>query len=444
MHIKSLDNQFDIIVIGAGVAGGVFACSQKNSGKKILVIERTFAEQDRIVGELLQPGGLAALRQLELEHLTEGFGAQRVEGYTLVNEKEHFSVAYTEIQEQSHGLGLRNGKFLLNIQEELRQQKNVTLLEASALNLLEENGRVVGVEYQLASSNELFQVKAPLTVISDGPMSRFREKISEVKKEVNGYFVGLVLRNINPIQVASGHVVVSGKSPVLIYPIAENEWRILVDFPGEKAPGMGEKMKQYLKDEIYGLLPLGMKQAFLDAIEGGDIKVMPNHRMKARVFKKEGAVLLGDSLNMRHPLTGGGMTATFMDIISLNKSLENCKIQNSESCSKALVNYYKTRNKEVESINILANALYKVVCDNDLKVAVFNYLKRGGNSAKGPLSLLSGLKRDKQALLMHFFKVAMQYPGDFILKPAKQIRTLNKAVGIIYPLLKDELKPSVL
>ena len=56
-------SEFDIIVIGAGVAGGVFAASQPAS-TRILVIERDLTEPDRIIGELMQPGGIQALEQL--------------------------------------------------------------------------------------------------------------------------------------------------------------------------------------------------------------------------------------------------------------------------------------------------------------------------------------------------------------------------------------------
>lgn len=436
-------NSFDIIVVGAGVAGGVFACSQKNKDLRILVIERDLAEKDRIVGELMQPGGIVALKELNLDHLLEGFDAQKIEGYTLVKNGEFFSIPYPENDLQTTGLGIRNGKFLLNIQKQLATQENITLLEGSALNLIEEEGNITGVEYQRKGYEENKIAKAPLTIVCDGPLSRFRDKMSNVTKATHGFFVGMILRNIEPIQERTGHIIVSGKSPILVYPINENEWRILVDFPGEKAPKMGEKMRKFMEDEIYNSIPAGMRKAFMKSLDDNDYKVMPNHNMKARAFKKEGIALLGDSLNMRHPLTGGGMTACFLDVITLNKALEKINVKNHTEVYNATMNYYKNRVKNVESINILANALYQVVRDEDLKEAVFTYLKKGGKHAKQPLSLLAGLNKDKQLLLLHFIKVAMQKPTDFIFSPVKQIRKINKAINIMYPILLNERKPSI-
>ena len=170
---------------------------------------------------------------------------------------------------------------------------------------------------------------------------------------------------------------------------------------------------------------------------------MPNHSMKAQAFRRKGAVLLGDSLNMRHPVTGGGMTATFNDIISLNEEIRGVDIHNADALEKAIQKYYTTRSKDVETINILANALYKVFRNDELKDACFEYLRKGGEKSWGPLSILAGVNRDKKYLLKHFFKVALQHPAHFITRPKKQMKMYKDAVGIIKPILKEEERPAL-
>lgn len=54
-----------IIIIGAGVAGASLAHSLAPKFK-VSLIERDYSEPDRIVGELLQPGGINALAELGL------------------------------------------------------------------------------------------------------------------------------------------------------------------------------------------------------------------------------------------------------------------------------------------------------------------------------------------------------------------------------------------
>ena len=55
------------MVVGAGVLGSAIAAVLSRDGRKVILIERDTSEPDRIVGELLQPGGYRALKKLGLE-----------------------------------------------------------------------------------------------------------------------------------------------------------------------------------------------------------------------------------------------------------------------------------------------------------------------------------------------------------------------------------------
>ena len=432
---------YDIVVIGAGVAGGVFAASQ-NKKLKILVVERDLSEKERIVGELMQPDGLRALAELNLQHLTKDIDAQTIEGYKLIKKDNSFTIKYAEIENGSNGLGLRNGKLLNNIRKDIQSQSHITLVEGNVVELIEDNNKVTGIKY--TNSKGEHEVNAHLTVVSDGHSSLFRTKLSKPNKHVESYFMGLILKDLNLKEPAMGHMIVSGDSPILVYPIKSNEYRILIDYPGQKPPRMGTKSIEKFKDDVSKLLPSEMIPAFHSALTNQQIQVMPNHRMKAQAFRKKGVVLLGDSLNMRHPLTGGGMTASFNDVITLNSKIAGTDLSNDELLETAINEYYNQRTPKVETINILANALYKVFRDEDLKEACFEYLKKGGKQSTGPLSILAGLNKDKKFLLKHFFKVAMQKPASFITKPKKQIRLYKNALGIIKPLLKEEDRPAMI
>jgi len=73
----------EIIIIGAGIAGSALAYSLSQT-RSVLLLERDLAEPDRIVGELLQPGGVIALNQLGLDDCLEGIDATPVEGYAVL------------------------------------------------------------------------------------------------------------------------------------------------------------------------------------------------------------------------------------------------------------------------------------------------------------------------------------------------------------------------
>lgn len=57
----------EVVIVGAGVLGSAMAAVLARDGRRVTVVERDLREPDRIVGELLQPGGYKALRELGLE-----------------------------------------------------------------------------------------------------------------------------------------------------------------------------------------------------------------------------------------------------------------------------------------------------------------------------------------------------------------------------------------
>ena len=62
-----LEEEFDVIVIGAGIAGASMAATLGKQGRKVALLERDLSEPDKIIGELLQPGGINRLKKLGLE-----------------------------------------------------------------------------------------------------------------------------------------------------------------------------------------------------------------------------------------------------------------------------------------------------------------------------------------------------------------------------------------
>lgn len=59
--------EYDLIIVGAGIVGCAAARAFGTDGRRILLLERDLSEPDRIVGELLQPGGIESLKLLGLE-----------------------------------------------------------------------------------------------------------------------------------------------------------------------------------------------------------------------------------------------------------------------------------------------------------------------------------------------------------------------------------------
>lgn len=71
---------------------------------------------------------------------------------------------------------------------------------------------------------------------------------------------------------------------------------------------------------------------------------MPNRSMPAAPLPTPGALLMGDAFNMRHPLTGGGMTVALSDIVVLHNLLKPLhNLHDASSLCKYLESFYTLR-----------------------------------------------------------------------------------------------------
>lgn len=261
------------------------------------------------------------------------------------------------------------------------------------------------------------------------------------------FFVGLLLKGATLPHPNHGHVVLAKPSPILFYPIGTNEVRCLVDVPGPKLPA---DLPAYLRTHVAPEVPPELRAAFLAATEG-TIRTMQNKQLTSKPLHQPGALLLGDAFNMRHPLTGGGMTVALSDTRLLCEMLRPLPdFRDALATAGRTAEFYTARKPLSATINTLANALYKVFCSTgdpaqeEMRSACFDYLSLGGIYSSGPISLLSGLNPSPSVLVMHFFMVALYGVGRLLL-PRPTLRglwmslaLLAAASRIILPILWSE------
>ncbi|KAK1414582.1 hypothetical protein QVD17_30329 [Tagetes erecta] len=443
----------DVIIVGAGVAGAALACTLAKDGRRVHVIERDLSEPDRIVGELLQPGGYLKLIELGLEDCVDGIEAQQVFGYAIYMDGRNTKLSYPleKFESDVSGRSFHNGRFIQRMREKAASLPNVKLEQGTVTSLLEKDGTVQGVYYK-TKDGQTMTAHAPLTIVCDGCFSNLRRALCKPKVEVPSCFVGLVLENVDLPYANHGHVILADPSPILFYPISNTEVRCLVDVPGQKVPSIASgEMASYLKTVVAPQIPHELYDAFVGAVDKGNIRTMPNRSMPADPQPTPGALLMGDAFNMRHPLTGGGMTVALSDIVLLRDLLRPLQNLNDPSTLCNYLECFYTLRKPVSStINTLAGALYKVFCASpdparkEMRNACFDYLSLGGMCSEGPISLLSGLNPRPLVLFLHFFAVALYGVGRLLIPfPSPQrvwlgARLISGASGIIFPIIKSE------
>lgn len=91
-------------------------------------------------------------------------------------------------------------------------------------------------------------------------------------------------------------------------------------------------------------IPEELYNYFIASIEEGKIRCMPNRCMGACKVGRDGAVLMRDALNMRHSLTGAGMTAALCDVVVLRDLLRPLPhFHDASALRKCLQSFYTLR-----------------------------------------------------------------------------------------------------
>ena len=440
---KDEDDLFDVVVVGAGLTGCAAAISLARIGWRVALIEKNKHVPERIIGELMQPGGIELLETLGLAEALDDIDAQEIQGYSIIYEKEDVQIPYPN---NKKGRAFHHKLFLENLRKMAEDNPKIQMIFGEAEKIILDESQSVAKGVWVNINGKSIALESRLILFADGPFSRFRQQISSKKPLTTGYFLGLILKNAILPHSYYGHVIINEGHTCLVYPISSNETRILIDFPSTHVPKPGAALIDYLKKNLQTLLPSKLQDSFAAALESGDLKIMPNHRINHRKLKLEGVCLLGDALNMRHPLTGGGMTAALTDVKALLNILKQLSLEkiSQKDLTDALRKFFGEEHNKNSSINILADALYLTVKNPLLRRACLDYLKQGGKRAQEPMAILSALSRSRRLLIYHFFKVTVEGAFNQIRNNKFQgIKSASRMIldsfRIIGPLLRQEM-----
>lgn len=379
---RRVHHEADVVIIGAGILGCALAVAFSDQGRSVILLEKSLKQPDRIVGELLQPGGVAALEELGLADCLEDIDAIKVFGYDVIYHGDEVAIPYPEnaafttttpnekeTRSRPEGRSFHHGRFIQKLRERALKCANVTVVETTATDLVRSgySGQVLGVECSTRDRKDYYF--AHLTVVADGYASKFRKEVNTRAPVVKSKFWGLELIDADLPMPNHGHVLISDSPPVLLYQIGTHETRALVDIP-ENLPSASVRnggVKNHLRNVVLPSLPARVRPSFEAALDRGALRSMPNSFLPASKNKHAGVILLGDAMNMRHPLTGGGMTVAFNDALLLSRLLSPEQVPRFEDTRAVLAQldaFHWKRKNLTSVINILAQALYSLFAAN--------------------------------------------------------------------------------
>ncbi|KAG2352519.1 squalene monooxygenase [Suillus spraguei] len=420
-----MPSTYDVLIVGAGVAGPSLAYSlatkthnKRSAPLRIAVLERSLSKPDRIVAELLQPGGVTALKKLGLESCLEETNAVPLLGYHVLRGEEDICASFPE----GHvAQGFDHGAFVMALRDRARRAPNVEVIETTVTGLIEnkDTHRVIGVLASRAGGQPESYF-ADLVILAEGSLSKFRTAIlgnMPYQPSQQDYFAGLIVKDMKlPMPGYATMVIMNSVGPVVLFELPNNEYRMLVELKQPPAD-----LKEHIVRDIIPHLPSSIRAPILKTLETSRVRRVPHYYLpptKQGVSSKEGAFLLGDSLNMRHPLTAGGMTVALNDVFILSDLLAQVKnFGDWDEISDVLQKWHRMRKPLAYTINAMSMSWAGIFAAegealNIMQEGAFKFFGKGAQYSEQPMITHSPslLTRNSIAIALYAIWVLFTHP----------------------------------
>jgi 2-polyprenyl-6-methoxyphenol hydroxylase-like FAD-dependent oxidoreductase len=313
--------QNHLVIVGGGPAGMVAGLLFARAGVPTTVLEKHSDFLRDFRGDTVHPSTLRIFSELGLldrllerphdkVHDIQGL----IGGRTLaIADFSHFDPRWNFIAM------MPQWDFLDFVADEARRYPHFTLLQnAEAMDLVEEEGRVVAVRY--LADGELRTIPARLTIAADGRSSRMREAAGLPVRDLGApmdVFWFRVPRERSPHNETTG-VFASGRIMALID--RGDYWQCAYVFPKGMADEVRARGIAAFRDEIAGLEPR-LRERIGAVASWDDVKLLSVSLDRLEQWHRPGLLVIGDAAHAMTPIGGVGINVAVQDAVAAANAL---------------------------------------------------------------------------------------------------------------------------
>lgn len=384
--MNKVNENYDIVVVGAGMIGAAMAIGLAKEGWRILLLEYTkplpfnpIAQPDLRVSAL-SCTSVALLKQLGVWNSVLKMRAapyRRLEAWERENAHVMFEANSLSLPEL--GYMVENRILQLALWQQFSQYPDLTLLCPVNLVAIQRYNQ----QWKISLNNNQ-QFLANLIIAADGARSQVRS-LTGIGSNCWQYSQSCLLITVKMKQpqqdITWQQFFPSG--PRAFLPLFDH-WACLVWYDTFSRIRQLQAMSlEQLRQEIISAFPARLGS--LQVVAKGGFSLNRHH---ANRYVDEGLVLIGDAAHSINPLAGQGVNLGYRDVDSLLKALINAK-ENLLPCyaQKTLLIYQQDRMLDNQLMQASMDAIYKLFSSQ------LTVVKSGRNLALMVVQRLNGVKK---------------------------------------------------
>ena len=220
---------YDVAIVGAGPAGSLCALAHARKGARVALLEANPKASRRLAGEWLHPPAVQILRDFGIAFDTQP-GSTTGKGFVVFPEDGSDPIVLP-YPHGSQGLACSHATLVSRLREAAENESGVDFLPHARVRGVDD-GRVTFVRNGVDES-----MTAARIIGADGRASIVRKSLGLSTSSITcSRMVGIMLRGTSLPLERYGHVLCGGPGPILLYRLAEDCVRVMVDVPLDRWP----------------------------------------------------------------------------------------------------------------------------------------------------------------------------------------------------------------
>lgn len=347
-----MNEVFDIVIVGGGMAGCALACALADTHYKIAMIDnqtpQTFSA-DNFFDPRVVALSMASREFLSALGVWDVIAAQRISAFDRMQVWDgdgtaqiNFSAA--DVQQSALGYIVENNLVVSALREQLQQQSNVQWLCPDAVVNLHDQNNADSARLLLQSGAEL---QGKLIVAADGAQSLLRQLsgINTMEWDYGHSAVVATVRMEKPHDaVARQRFMTTG--PLAFLPLrdksGDEHWCSVV---WSMAPEAAQALLAQSEQEFAAQLARAFESVLGDVLEVRGRFAFPLRQRHAQAYQRGRVVLIGDAAHTIHPLAGQGVNLGFMDVRVLAEELQRAQEKMLSPADASVLKRYQRRRR---------------------------------------------------------------------------------------------------